>query len=284
MFCKECGKKIPDDSKYCSHCGTRQSILQDMGNQIEANPQIETPTQNVNITLSFKKPSLKTVEEKTKIEKVEKYDLTYKGDSEATSAGIAVTILFIIILTVARFDNEVDQQIFRAIFALVSLIWRIVATVWCSNIAKKQNRPATIWGIFAFLTPNLALIIIGLLKKLLKTSVDESASNLQESNVKSINTSSNELIIKDDNEDLIKYSIRNIDIIHHTFSKDQTEIRIEFSDNRSGSIYTFDSIFFFIIHTDNSQFYYRSKESAIKALYLYLKEKKTHTDNFAYSS
>lgn len=24
MYCKKCGKQIPDDSEYCNHCGTRQ--------------------------------------------------------------------------------------------------------------------------------------------------------------------------------------------------------------------------------------------------------------------
>jgi uncharacterized membrane protein YvbJ len=24
MYCKKCGKEIPDDSIYCNHCGTRQ--------------------------------------------------------------------------------------------------------------------------------------------------------------------------------------------------------------------------------------------------------------------
>jgi uncharacterized membrane protein YvbJ len=25
MYCKKCGKKIDDDSIYCTHCGTKQS-------------------------------------------------------------------------------------------------------------------------------------------------------------------------------------------------------------------------------------------------------------------
>jgi purine-cytosine permease-like protein len=34
------------------------------------------------------------------------------------------------------------------------------------NIAKKQNRNTFYWGVFAFFLPYLAMIIIGLLKKL----------------------------------------------------------------------------------------------------------------------
>ena len=26
MYCKKCGKEIPDDSIYCNHCGTRQWV------------------------------------------------------------------------------------------------------------------------------------------------------------------------------------------------------------------------------------------------------------------
>lgn len=42
MFCKKCGKEIPDDSIYCNHCGTRQ-----------------TPKK---IVVEFNKPSLASID------------------------------------------------------------------------------------------------------------------------------------------------------------------------------------------------------------------------------
>ena len=39
MYCKKCGKEIPNDSIYCNHCGTRQK------------PQ--------NVSIGFKKPDIK---------------------------------------------------------------------------------------------------------------------------------------------------------------------------------------------------------------------------------
>lgn len=51
------------------------------------------------------------------------------------------------------------------------MFWRIFVTIWIVKIAKRQNRNTTGWGVFAFLIPNLALIIIGLLRKLIKPSI-----------------------------------------------------------------------------------------------------------------
>ena len=28
MFCRKCGKKIPDDSDFCTYCGERMIILE----------------------------------------------------------------------------------------------------------------------------------------------------------------------------------------------------------------------------------------------------------------
>ena len=33
MFCKQCGKSIPDNSKFCQHCGADQEIGSPDSNQ-----------------------------------------------------------------------------------------------------------------------------------------------------------------------------------------------------------------------------------------------------------
>lgn len=38
MYCKECGKEIPNDSKYCNHCGIKQTDSKKVVIQV---PEIE---------------------------------------------------------------------------------------------------------------------------------------------------------------------------------------------------------------------------------------------------
>lgn len=28
MFCKQCGKEIPDNSNFCTHCGASQAVAE----------------------------------------------------------------------------------------------------------------------------------------------------------------------------------------------------------------------------------------------------------------
>ena len=47
MFCKECGKRIDDDSKFCSHCGTKKSVEQVTVNPLEGTPKADNINKNV---------------------------------------------------------------------------------------------------------------------------------------------------------------------------------------------------------------------------------------------
>ena len=38
MFCKQCGKEIPDNSNFCTHCGASQAVAEPAP-QPEAKPQ-----------------------------------------------------------------------------------------------------------------------------------------------------------------------------------------------------------------------------------------------------
>lgn len=46
---------------------------------------------------------------------------------------------------------------------IVYLVFRIISAVLCVNIAKGLNRNQTSWGIFGFIFPPIALIIISLM-------------------------------------------------------------------------------------------------------------------------
>ena len=89
-----------------------------------------------------------------------KYDPTFKRESDATLVGV----FFLIGSISLSFVVEIEK-LEQPIFVIINLIYRILITVWVVNISDMQNRNKIGWGIFAFILPTLALIIIGLLKK-----------------------------------------------------------------------------------------------------------------------
>jgi hypothetical protein len=281
MYCKECGKIIDDDSKFCSYCGTKQSISLTTENITRNQKESNDPhKQVIDNSLSFGKPIKREITESTKIEK---YDRSYQGDSQATVVGVVLIIINLIILLTINIEDPYDLQVYKAIAALINTIWRIIATIWVVNIAKRQNREQALWGLFAFLIPNLALIIIGLLKKL-KLSSGNTSGTIQDGNqIKGGLSEISLTITQSNNVDDLKYSI--IDTIQKkSFFQTRNELVIQFFDNLKGSIFTFDSSIFFIVQNDNTQYHYRKKDSAVKALYLYLTEKKTLMEDLAFSS
>ena len=158
MFCKACGKQIDDDSVFCSYCGARQSISNKPAMAAESNsstPQLNT----VNVNLSRSRSQSKKVTEDNN--KVEKYDDTYQKETAATVVGVGILIVSLAFYI----DGERRDLEFTVLLAIASLIGRIIITVWCVNIAGRQNRETVGWGFFAFVFPAIALIIIGQLSK-----------------------------------------------------------------------------------------------------------------------
>jgi hypothetical protein len=308
MYCKNCGKEIDNDSKFCSYCGTKQLIIQisEIKNDLSSKP--EPIIQNVNVSLSFGKPTDKV---KSAEVKIDKYDRTYKGDSGATIiASILAIISFIIYLTV-KFENESDQQVYLAIVVAINIVWRILATIWVVNIAKRQNRDNLEWGFFAFFLPNLALFIIGLLKKLNKPSSESQMSksntvltkeevlrghatyDKEELSRKNINNNS-EVELSDNTSDnlelgssghityirddasgnvnaKITYNVIKIEIINPSLGPTRDEFTLEFSDGKIGKL-CFSRIYkkFFFKRHNWANYFYNKKEAAINALHYYL--------------
>ncbi len=135
MFCKSCGKQIDNDSTFCSFCGTKQST--------DLKPQVQAD-----------------------IARQPKYDPTYKKEDDAMTFGIILLVISLIFAGPIKFENRESYGQFRAVTAIVSLILRICVTIWVVNIAKRQNRETFGWGLFAFLLPSIALIVIATRKKL----------------------------------------------------------------------------------------------------------------------
>ena len=104
-----------------------------------------------------------------------KYDQTYTKPIDATFVGVGLLIISNYILF-----SGATADIEPAVVALINLIYRILITIWVVSLAKVQNRNQIGWGIFAFILPTLSLIIIGLLRKKIKTvNLDRFINNKQ---------------------------------------------------------------------------------------------------------
>lgn len=152
MFCKECGNEIAKDSKFCQNCGTAQ---------FKATTPINE--RNVNIISEVDpKPDLKMHKEESN---TFKYDSEYKGDSYISNVGFAFVIFNVATLYIAQYQDDNLKSILVSIVMIEGFISWILAIRWVVMVAEKQNRNSTFWGVFAVLIPYLAMIIIGLLKK-----------------------------------------------------------------------------------------------------------------------
>ena len=160
MFCKSCGRQIDNDSTFCSFCGTKQST--------DLKPQVQADT-NQSINITQKVYSDETNFNNTpNIVRQPKYDPTYKKEDDAMTVGIILLVIALIFAIVGpiKFEDRESYGQFRAVTAIVSLILRICVAIWVVNIAKGQNRETFGWGLFAFLLPSIALIVIATRKKI----------------------------------------------------------------------------------------------------------------------
>ena len=288
MYCKECGKQLDNASKFCSYCGTKQSINQVPENKIDLSTKPDPITQNVNISLSFRKAKDKSIKDEVK---VDKYDRTYDGDHESTVVGVIVMIISLIILTTVNIDNETDLQIYKALAATINIFWRIIVTIWVVDIAKRQNRDTTAWGIFAFIIPNLALIIIGLLKKLYKPTseavitepsneIGKAPDNLKVGSTETITTKEDVPI--NDSDD-IAYDLISSSKTILFWGQEQEELKITFQDGKMGKVFFSNSLKKYYFRSGlwwpN---YYNSKNAAINALHYYLCYKRVMVKDIYY--
>jgi zinc-ribbon domain len=160
MFCKSCGRQIDNDSSFCSFCGTKQSA--------DLKPQVQADTNQSNNTTQKIYSNETNFNNSPSIVRQPKYDPTYKKEDDAMTFGIILLVIALIFAIVGpiKFEDRESYGQFRAVTAIVSLILRIGVTIWVVNIAKRQNRETFGWGLFAFLLPSIALIVIATRKKL----------------------------------------------------------------------------------------------------------------------
>lgn len=97
-----------------------------------------------------------------------KYDYSYEKETGNTTAGVFLLLPFEFTLFVPLFDPPSESPEFIVVPAICLLVIRIFAVIQCVKVAERQNRNKGGWGFFAFFMPSIALIIIGLLRKLKK--------------------------------------------------------------------------------------------------------------------
>ena len=102
------------------------------------------------------------------IKKTETFDLSYEPDYLPTIIGSVVGIVTFVIALAGGINTSGSENETRAFLSLISLLFRILATVWSVNLARKLNRNKVGWGWGAFFFPTIALIIIGTKRKLKK--------------------------------------------------------------------------------------------------------------------
>lgn len=192
MYCKSCGNKIDADSVFCSFCGIKQSVVNKPRTQIS---QSTEKNQNNTIDERSQHQELSRLINNQVVDRqvYTKYDNTYEKEYDAIIFGIFI-LLFSIIFTVAKpfsFESQESFDQYKVFISISALLIRIFSTVWVSNIAKRQNRDTTIWGVLAFLFPSIVLIIIGSLRKLNTPIIED--NKFEEAPLSSLNIDINSI-------------------------------------------------------------------------------------------
>lgn len=205
MFCKSCGKQIDNDSAFCSFCGTKQSISQKL--QIEAYKyqSIIDTEKNINNETNFDKAP--------NIVRRTKYDPTYKKEVDVMVVGIILLSIVIILAIIGpfKFENRETYGQYQTSAVAVSLLLRICVTSWVVNIAKRQNRETSAWGLLAFLLPSIALIIIATRKKLFANiQIIEELNS--EQNSKILSDKAEKFLIENKYAECIRFSEKAIEL------------------------------------------------------------------------
>ncbi|NMC59328.1 MAG: zinc-ribbon domain-containing protein [Candidatus Methanofastidiosa archaeon] len=260
MFCKECGKEIDNDSKFCSFCGAKQAFFQGYERNLNSNTKPDTAThEEVN-------------PRKQEEFEPEKYDRNYKRDIPASIMGLLVLLVASTILAIQRIAQDENLGI---ILAVILVIWWVISLFWVIDIARKQNRSTIGWGIFAFCFPFAAIIIIGFLKKLNKLS----------HNLTSLHTSQDQNPDKQSSVDPLTFGDLWTKISYEEKVNTKTssgldwEIQIKFSDGNIGHIFSSNIQGRYHLKNKNWRYHYKNKEDAIKALYYFLSTDKILRDN-----
>ena len=161
MYCKKCGKQIEEDSIFCSFCSAKQS---------------ESGTKSIGGELRIDSSNPNYIAKKQT--NLEKYDSSYKRDFIPTIVGIILLIISAIFYGLT--DGFANDNNSSMVLFFIPIIFWIFCIIWVVHIASELNRNLIGWGMFSFIFPFLALIIIGLLKKIKRKELNEDIVSLEQ--------------------------------------------------------------------------------------------------------
>lgn len=153
MYCKYCGKQIDSDSNFCRFCGKDQNVT-DLKKDItieEVISEHEPLATDTKVFHSFKE--------------ISRYDNDYTKETIAAFVGGLLILINLLYLAIAPNLDIPDRQRYST-FAIINAGWRLIASNWCTKISGRQNRSMLFWGILGFIVPNLALLILGVSRRL----------------------------------------------------------------------------------------------------------------------
>ncbi|MCD6321655.1 MAG: zinc-ribbon domain-containing protein [Clostridiales bacterium] len=134
MFCEQCGKEIPENSKFCPACGAIVEPSAPMAPAVEPEPQLDSTTEPTEIPKTQQAPPPAAVINTTQNTSYNNKDNLIKPLSIGSYIGIiilmAIPIINLIMLLVWSFSDTVNlNKKHYAIAVLIMILVSILITV-----------------------------------------------------------------------------------------------------------------------------------------------------------
>jgi len=94
-------------------------------------------------------------------------DVTKKSTKEYLN--LEATFAGVLLLFVGLAPLILRPEINLGLISMLFFLLRIFSIIWVVQIAALHNRNKLLWGLFAFILPSIALIVIGLIREVRKS-------------------------------------------------------------------------------------------------------------------
>lgn len=155
MYCKNCGKVIDSDSKFCNFCGTKQNINANFNNETKGTQPESSQESDFESTVQ-KEQKLDSKTQYIRSGKLPNRDILVEISKTPLYTAIALIIIGIIIYFNLDPNIEVNYEHVLA----WGVVARILIALYVGDLAMNRNRNGFTWGLFAFFLPIISLITI----------------------------------------------------------------------------------------------------------------------------